>query len=495
MKVRPNGGIVGPLNLSTSASASGVWSLMEAQQRIGAGSSFWPTDAIAYDPYFSYVTALLKFDGANNDNNNTIADSALSPITITRNGLAAPGSFSPFPVASLTPYTTASTGGSIYFGGSSTLDYLSITATSKVNFGTGDFTIEFWAYPTVNARQDWIDISDGTGNRLIVYYTGTSIVYYSNSAARITASAPTFNVWSHIAVVRISGVTKLYVNGVSTGTGNPYTDAYSYPSQPVNIGKDSAGSTYVTGYMSNIRFVAGVGVYTGDFTVPTAPLATSQGSGTNIASVTANQTTLLIKGIDAGLYDSKAKVNIIPVTTSVALSSTQAKSGTTSFYTSGAWQARTSPIQAIGTGDFTIEFWMYATPTLPANYRILSQGATGVGEFLIIGYTAGGMDFAEATTGRVSIPSASITANAWTHIAFTRTSGVYQSFVNGVWKAQGAAVSSYNFSSTNGYQIGFNPNTPSQALTGYIDEIRITAGYSRYQGTSTFVPPASATAF
>ena len=51
--------------------------------------------------------------------------------------------------------------------------------------------------------------------------------------------------------------------------------------------------TYWQGYLSNLRVVNGVGVYTGNFTVPTTPLTATQSSGTNISAITSGQTVLL----------------------------------------------------------------------------------------------------------------------------------------------------------------------------------------------------------
>ena len=92
------------------------------------------------------------------------------------------------------------------------------------------------------------------------------------------------NTWYHIAVVKNSGVTKLYVNGIGASTS--YSDSRNYgSSQPVQIGNDDSGN-YFQGYMSNFRIVKGVAVYTGNFTTPTSPLAATQSSGTNISAIT-----------------------------------------------------------------------------------------------------------------------------------------------------------------------------------------------------------------
>lgn len=193
------------------------------------------------------------------------------------------------------------------FNGSS--QYLSTLSSSGYAFGTGNFTIEFWVYRTSAARQDWFDLNGGT-NRLLIYAPSTFPTYYSTGGVGITSSiAISLSTWAHIAVVRISGTTTLYVNGVSGGT---YTDSLNFNAQPLTIGKDSGGSTYVTGNISNLRIVNGVGVYTGAFTPPTSSLTATQSAGTNIAAITGSQTSLLT--LQNSIYVDNS-VNALTITT------------------------------------------------------------------------------------------------------------------------------------------------------------------------------------
>jgi hypothetical protein len=102
-----------------------------------------------------------------------------------------------------------------------------------------------------------------------------------------------------LALVRIGSSSKFYINGVATTYSN------STVIQNVNlsfwIGKHdntpgSGGGIYrqsVNGLISNIRVVKGVGVYTGNFAVPTSVLTTTQSAGTNINAITGTQTSLL----------------------------------------------------------------------------------------------------------------------------------------------------------------------------------------------------------
>jgi hypothetical protein len=200
-----------------------------------------------------------------------------------------------------TPGTTYSY--SSYFNGTSS--YLGVASNAIFGFGVGDFTIELWVYPLSqgghgNSNNDCLmDFRNASGTAvaagtLYISSSGTGVQWYVNGANRITGTAISSNTWTHISVVRISGSTKMYFNGVQVGS--TYTDSNSYITAPLWIGQfnDGAGAGWFNGYISNLRIVKGVGVYTGAFTPPTSPLTVTQAYGTNIAAISGTSTSILI---------------------------------------------------------------------------------------------------------------------------------------------------------------------------------------------------------
>ena len=124
----------------------------------------------------------------------------------------------------------------------------------------------------------------------------------------------TTGAWVHVAAVRISSVTRLYKNGVLVGTAG---DSRDYVTDSVNyIG--TQGGIRITGFMSNVRVVIGLGVYTGAFTPPTSPLTVTQSSGTNISAIT-TQTQLLLPLTTTPFTD--ISTNAITVTNTSSVSS------------------------------------------------------------------------------------------------------------------------------------------------------------------------------
>jgi len=155
--------------------------------------------------------------------------------------------------------------------------FLNLPYNAAFGAGTSDFTLEVWIYTTVIGNDRMIiDGGNGAGGRattshsLYLSATGT-IIYLPGGTAVINAGLIVANTWTHIAVVRISGSTKLYINGIQTG--NTYTDAINYGIQQPYIGRNSDSSVNPwTGYITNLRFVKGTGLYTTTFTPPTSIL-------------------------------------------------------------------------------------------------------------------------------------------------------------------------------------------------------------------------------
>ena len=177
----------------------------------------WPLPA-TIDPYFKYVTTLLHGDGTNAAQNNTFIDSSTNAYSITRNGSATQGTFTPF----------GSTW-SNYFDGSG--DYLTTPSNAALNLSTGDWTIELWVYLTATYDSYYgghliggADENTGSGGWSICLRSGHIVLLGdSNSQGDYNVNFQ-LNTWNHIALVR-SGTgansVSLYFNGVPyTATGN-----------------------------------------------------------------------------------------------------------------------------------------------------------------------------------------------------------------------------------------------------------------------------------
>jgi len=227
-------------------------------------------DYIPVDPDFNNVSLLLHGDGANGST--TIVDSSPTPKTVTAVGNA-----------QISTAQSKFGGASIAFDGNG--DYLSATPNAGYAFGTGDFTVETWVYPTsfpntyhaiaatrgiagVSTGWSWSVVDDGT---LILYTNG---FIYSGTA---TGAVP-LNAWTHVAMVRSNGSFQVYVAGVSNRPAGSVSIINNFTNQTLWIGTTGgvasgpgAGGDPFTGYIADLRITKGIARYTSNFTPPTAP--------------------------------------------------------------------------------------------------------------------------------------------------------------------------------------------------------------------------------
>jgi hypothetical protein len=182
--------------------------------------------------------------------------------------------------------------------------YIDTSASSDWAVETGDFTIEWFAYTTkttVPPYQRVFTVDDFPSMDIGVSVEGTTFYYWANSSARYSSSgAASINTWQHWAVVRQSGVTKVYRNGTQLGSQITDTNNINNTIDRLTIGADNGHATNATfvGYITNFRWVKGLAVYTGNFTTPTSRLTATAGAnpygGSNTQAIGAGFTKLLL---------------------------------------------------------------------------------------------------------------------------------------------------------------------------------------------------------
>jgi len=82
--------------------------------------------------------------------------------------------------------------------------------------------------------------------------------------------------------------------------------------------------------------------------------------------------------------------------------------------------------------------------------------------------------------------STALSAGVWTHLALVNVAGTVTLYINGTKPSTGSNGFTATLSDQN-LRIGATAGTAASFYGGYMDDIRLTAGVSRY--TANFVPP------
>lgn len=475
------------LNPALGNSAPGIWTMDQVAYAIQSGT--WPP----YDPYYKYVTLNLHGNGTNAAQNNTFLDSSTNNFSITRNGNTTQGTFTPY-----------GSNWSNYFDGSSA--YLSIANATPLQLSGSQFTIEGWFYLTVGSTDNnelvcqstssadsavnyQIRVTAGNKLRFLAMTSGATAVYFDGTTTITT------NTWHHFACVcdgsGAGAFLRSWVDGVYQGASSSFNAAnINTNSAATQIGAWTYSSQYLSGYISNFRILKGTALYTGtsNITVPTAPLT----------AIT--NTSLLICQSNRFIDNSS---NGYTVTTSGSpsvqrfspFSPTSAYSTSViggSGYFDGNGDYLTAPSNAafdFGTGDLTIECWVYV-PSATTNAGICQFGdAAGTAgfQFMVNGDAgSGGVISLRTNSSQPLTTTGVIASNTWNHVAITRASNTTKIFINGT-----TSGGTYNWTASlsSGTTRWIGSDIYSHPLTGYIGDLRVIKGTAIY--TAAFTPPTA----
>lgn len=308
----------------------------------------------------------------------------------------------------------------------------------EIDFGTGDFTIEYWVkglsqlassgyvrqfdFRQASASETQIGLminhSTKTNGHLELYVTGT---------LRITGTSNVLDGnWHHVALVRNSGSTKLYVNG--TQEGSSYSDSNNYTGATnvyVATRWDSSGD--FRGYFDDIR-MSDIARYTSNFTAPTE-----------------------------------------------------------SFLGNGAVTIPYNSEFEFGTNDYTIDFWFCPNQLFSSSNKgqnIIGMISTST-KNLYISYNSDNTGkiyvFIGDTTGEELISLTRLLDNVWYHIALVRNGTTVTLYIDGT------SEDTYISSIDHAFESGIIIASEDAQCSFYLDEVRISNGVARW--TSNFTPP------
>jgi hypothetical protein len=438
-------------------------------------------------------------------------------------------------------------GTSGYFDG--TGDYLEYAYSSDWDLGNGDFTIEAFVnvrdtsdYPAVVGR--WLGTGtacwdfrsksvDGGNNFCFIYTTDGNTAIVVNSGVYVSDSR-----WRHLAVSRKGSYLNMFVNGNLVHTHNIGTSTiFNSASTPLYVGYDPRGSSYISGYLQDVRIYKGIAKYTSSFIPPERKdytpvnLTVSTGGPTSLSATTAalpilNTTGTYGQTLDTGVRSDPFAANLVyavaggtsaglnitdqvptgrtaaalTITAGAGVSSTTASSqyyggsARLSGNSSSNITSSTSSDLAFLSSDYTIECWVKRNGAgLQAFETIIDTRPVDTTDMPVFGMNANNeiktYGF-PAGFGDTTYTNAYVRVGGWNHLALVKSGINHYIFCNGVMI--------YSTTSTN------NPTTTSTRITvgdsnsvvslrytfnGDVQDVRIYKGLAKY--TSNFTVPSS----
>jgi len=424
----------------------------------------------AADQYYNNNYILLKSTSVLN--NHTFVDESTNGHTITRYGDVYQISSSPY----------SPSGWAASFDGSG--DYLTIPASNDFVFDDGDFTIEAWIYPTDSGTEQGIVNNWQIGGAFIFRLTNANKLQlsYRTTASVNKTSTDTVpeNEWTHVAVVRNNNNIYFYINGVadSGGAQSETGTIVYYNGSPKDLKIGTSGDTgnLWNGWISDLRIVKGVAVYTSAFTPATEPLTAI----TNTSLLTCQNNRFIDNSTNNHTITSYGQCGTISVSPYVPSDQYDptVHGGSASFDGSGDYlTADITPVSNLGATTYTIEGWVW----------INSSGSRAlIGAANIKYYIQWSTSTFYIGDGSTNISASWIAPkNSWVHIAVSRDSGgTTRAFIDGTLLLTSSTV--LQTGSLSYLEIGRKGST-AYIMDGYISNVRYVAGTALY--TSDFTPP------
>lgn len=416
------------------------------------------------------VAILLHMDGTNGST--SFPDSGPNNLTVTANGTAQVTTSSPeFGTGALiTPLAT---------------DSISVPcpASGPLDLTSGDFTIEFWYWPTSVSSVNCEIFEIGMGpsyldGGIMLYQTGspdssqldfqlqvvpTGLISGSSPGGSLIANA-----WNAIAFCRQGNRFYMFVNGVGSALGAPTSSPLLWGGGTMKLGHGLWTNTLAGNKFDDLRITKGVALYTANYT-PSGPL-TSPATQPNI-----------LEFIDSSVNN----YTMTPTTAVVSTSNPKFGAGEGSFPGGGGTSSELTtpaivaggPLDLFGPtgGDFTIEGWFMA-PAFGAVFTIVDYGNMNGGSPGVVISVPNSTDIQISTNvsgwSGFSNTVATLLANTWYAFALVRHGAVATFYLNGT--ALGTTATNWGTNSPTSPTGVLFGGAPSVTFAPFnLDEVRV----------------------
>ena len=224
---------------------------------------------------------------------------------------------------------------------------------------------------------------------------------------------------------------------------------------------------------------------------------------------TSDANTVALLHFDGNFTDSSSNATTFTGQNSIATSTVQKKFGTQSalfdgvnqYISTGDLSGLSSPA-APGTGDFTVDYWLYLDEAWSTNRRHFSFGnngdpATGSANSGLTGSWSGATSWNWYNGGNAGLSGLTEYAyNQWDHYATMKKSGTLYLYINGVQIGSDTLGAFDQLSGDANAFLGIRSGSTTEWMKGYIDEWRYSDN-ARYStpgnGSTAFTPNENST--
>jgi hypothetical protein len=476
---------------STNSADIGTFTLtINATDGVNGAVSANTSITLQFEILNSNRTTLLATAVDTSDNNN-ITDSSTNNHTVTVNGAAHAGTFSPYRHG----------GYSTYFDGSG--DYIRYEDASLAE-GTDDFTVEFWVNRDgTQSLNDTIVGHDTTPGWQICFNSdGSTIRWMTNAtdASRVLPASLNDQQWHHVVYQRDSGTLQGFLDGVSLGTASVSTN---FTNNRIEIGVNRGGTAYFTGNVRDVRIIKGTAFYSSSgFDVPTEPLTAVSDTGYSTTLLSCHLPYIVDGGTNSLSPTINGNTSTKPFSPyDYSEYSTANHGGSVDIPNDNdyLYVPHSSTLKPSGTDPFCVSFWYYPT-TLPGTDRQLA------GDFQVVSYPSNcpGWDILYQTSGAINArwgyPNYADTGsgvtnnvpilNSWNHIVFCRSGGSLSLFLNGKRCNTFTSNISISASGLTNFYVGYAGEASGSAMNsamGTIADFKYEVGTSQFDATASTI--------
>jgi hypothetical protein len=303
--------------------------------------------------------------------------------------------------------------------------YLYIPYSEDFNFGSGDFTIEFWV-----KFNSWADdrsiLTKGWGSvtgSFLIYTYGTQIRFYASgdgsgwtvSSAQPIADNVSLNKWYYVTVTRSGSTFRTFANGIQKTSWTNGLAIYNSTNHGIAVGNSETGANPADCNIDGLRITKGICRYSSNFSLPF------------------NDASLVTEGAfkDRSRFSKRVLNNYTNTSTNIK------KFGDSgaSFNGSGNYLSVTDSNNLnVRSDNFTIEYWIYLN-SISGIIGIIGKRATESNYApYYMEILSSKLKLYMSTTGSswlTPLSTSDLLINTWYHIAAVRSDSSVSLYVDG----------------------------------------------------------------